>query len=39
MTAQEVIAAMTAIPPARRARTQVRDALRAAFARRYPCPR
>ena len=36
---QEIIAAMGAVPEARRTRTQVRDALRAAFARKYPCPR
>jgi hypothetical protein len=35
----EILGAMSAVPPARRARTQVRDALRADFARRYPCPR
>ncbi len=34
---QEIFAALTAVPPARRARTQVRDALKAAFARKYPC--
>jgi hypothetical protein len=33
----ELIAAMTAVPEARRARIQVRDALRAALARKYPC--
>ena len=37
LTTQELIAAMTAVPPARRTRTQVRDALRAALARKYPC--
>ena len=34
---QEIFASLTAVPPARRARTQVKDALRAAFARKYPC--
>jgi hypothetical protein len=37
LSAQELMAAMTAVPEARRTRTQVRDALRAAFARKYPC--
>jgi len=37
LSTAELIAAMTAVPEARRARTQVRDALRAAFARKYPC--
>ena len=37
LSTPELIAAMTAVPEARRARTQVRDALRAAFARKYPC--
>ena len=39
LSIEEIFAAMNAVPPARRARTQVRDALRAAFARKYPCPR
>lgn len=33
----EMFAAMTAVPAARRTRVQVREALRAAFARKYPC--
>ena len=39
LSMEEIFAAMNAVPPARRARTPVRDALRAAFARKYPCPR
>jgi len=39
LSVEEVFAAMNAVPPARRGRTQVRDALRAAYARKYPCPR
>ena len=39
LTQQEIMAAMIAVPPARRPHVQVRDALRAAFARKYPCPR
>jgi hypothetical protein len=39
LSVEEIFAAMNAVPPARRARTPVRDALRAAFARKYPCPR
>jgi hypothetical protein len=39
LTVEEIIGAMNAVPPARRAQTQVRDALRAGFARKYPCPR
>jgi len=38
LTMQEMLGAMTAVPPARRSHVQVRDALRAAFARKYPCP-
>ncbi|HEY0414564.1 MAG TPA: hypothetical protein VGD66_15630 [Allosphingosinicella sp.] len=34
---EEIFAAMNAVPPARRAQTPVKDALRAAFARKYPC--
>jgi hypothetical protein len=29
---------MNAVPPAQRARTSTKDALRAYFARRFPCP-
>jgi cell division protein FtsL len=36
---EEIFAAMNAVPAPLRSRTQVRDALRAAFARRFPCPR
>jgi len=39
LSVEEIFAAMNAVPPARRARTPVRDALRAAFVRKYPCPR
>jgi hypothetical protein len=38
LSVDEIFAAMNAVPPPRRARTQVRDALRAAYARKYPCP-
>ena len=37
LSQQEIFAALTAVPPARRARTQVKDALKAAFVRKYPC--
>jgi hypothetical protein len=37
LTMEETMAAMLAVPPARRAHVQVRDALRAALARKYPC--
>jgi hypothetical protein len=36
---REIVAALRTIPVARRARTEVRDAVRAFYARRYPCPR
>lgn len=35
---QEIVAALRRIPPARRPGTQLKDALRAFYARRYPCP-
>ena len=35
---REVVAALRTIPAARRPRTQLKDALRAFYARRYPCP-
>jgi hypothetical protein len=38
LTQQEIFGALNAVPPARRARTEVKDALRSAFARKYPCP-
>jgi hypothetical protein len=38
LDAEEIGAAMRAVPADRRPRTQVRDALRAALARKYPCP-
>lgn len=37
LTAQEVVAAFRTIPAAQRARVQVKDALRALMARKYPC--
>ena len=37
LTTQEIMGAMIIVPPAQRSRVQVRDALRAAFARKYPC--
>lgn len=38
MSNRDVLAAMQAVPPAQRATTGTRDALRAYFARRFPCP-
>lgn len=35
---QEVVAAMQAVPAAQRASTDTKDAFRAYFARRFPCP-
>lgn len=37
MTDRDILAAMEAVPPARRASTDTRAALRAYFARRFPC--
>ena len=37
MGVKEVITAMRAVPPAQRAATDTKDALRAYFARRFPC--
>ena len=37
LSMEEMLGAMTSVPAARRTRVQVRDALRAAFARKYPC--
>jgi hypothetical protein len=37
LTAKEVVAAFRTIPVAQRARIQVKDALRALMARKYPC--
>ena len=37
MGVKDIISAMRAVPPAQRARTDTRDALRAYFARRFPC--
>jgi hypothetical protein len=36
---EEIFAAAQAVPPARRAATPLRDAIRAALARKYPCGR
>ena len=36
---QEIMAAMQAVPPGQRPRTDIKVALRAAFARKYPCRR
>ncbi len=38
MSNRDILAAMQAVPPAQRARTNTKDALRAYFARRFPCP-
>jgi hypothetical protein len=38
MSNREILSAMQAVPPAQRARTSTKDALRAYFARRFPCP-
>ena len=38
MDQKEIIAAMQAVPPAERSRTDTRTALRAHLARRFPCP-
>ena len=35
---RDILSAMQAIPPAQRTRTSTKDALRAYFARRFPCP-
>lgn len=35
----EIVAAFRTIPPAQRARVEVKDALRALLARKFPCPR
>jgi hypothetical protein len=37
LTSRDILTAMRAVAPAQRPRTQVRDALRAYFARRFPC--
>lgn len=39
MNDEEVLEAMRAVSPAKRASTTSKDALRGYFARRYPCPR
>lgn len=35
---REILTALRAIPPARRAGIELKDAMRAFYARRYPCP-
>jgi hypothetical protein len=35
---RDILSAMQAVPPAQRARTSTKDALRSFFARRFPCP-
>jgi hypothetical protein len=37
MGVKDVLGAMRAVPPARRATTDTKDALRVYFARRFPC--
>ena len=37
MTDKDILGAMRAVPPAKRAATDTRDALRAYFGRRFPC--
>lgn len=39
LKSSEIVKAMRAVPAAERPRTDTRDALRAYFARRFPCPR
>ena len=39
LTNRDILGAMNAVPPPQRATTQTKDALRAYFARRFPCPR
>ncbi|HJU77579.1 MAG TPA: hypothetical protein VJ597_06610 [Sphingomicrobium sp.] len=39
LTNRDILGAMHAVPPPKRATTQTKDALRAYFARRFPCPR
>ena len=36
---RDIVGAMQAVPPAQRAATDTKSALRAYFARRFPCPR
>jgi hypothetical protein len=38
LTDEHVLEAMTTVPPAHRARTDTKDALRAYLAKRHPCP-
>lgn len=38
MSSSEIMKVMQAVPPAERTRTDTRNALRAHFARRFPCP-
>lgn len=39
LSQSELLAALRAVPPERRAQTEVKDALRAAYARKHPCVR
>ena len=38
LTDKDIVGAMRAVPPAQRAGTSTRDALKAMMVRRYPCP-
>ena len=38
LTQTDILSAMQSVPPAKRAATDTKDALRAHLARRYPCP-
>lgn len=38
LTQDEIISAMTAVPPVERPRTSTKDALRAYLAKKWPCP-
>lgn len=37
LSQKEVLASLQAVPPAERAQVEVKDAMRAGFARKYPC--
>ena len=39
LTNRDIMGAMQAVPPAQRATTDTKSAMRAYFARRFPCPR
>lgn len=38
LTNRDILTAMQAVPPAERARTSTKEALRSYFSRRFPCP-